>query len=175
MSEYADPGFLLHTAMGQYATLLVYHIADDPLIPWDMPNAGATLRDIFEDLLERLEEDFAEESAGLDLGPLDEAVAAFEAAAERIAGVAALGDESMLEAVNAKYRDFARGFVSAGLLPGRYSYYNVVSAPGLESGYGADIFPAILDCLDAGDLELAKEWVEKSAAAVLRSAEILAI
>ncbi|KAK7424507.1 hypothetical protein QQX98_000472 [Neonectria punicea] len=175
MTEFADPGFHLHVAMGQFVTLLTYHIADDPLIPWDLPTAGSALRDIFVDLEEQLDEVFSEYE--IDLSPLDDAVAAFEEAAERIAVIAeqALADNDtvLLEVVNAKYRDFSRGFVSAGLLPGRYSYYNVVSAPGLESGYGADVFPAIQDSLAQGDVEQAKEWVEKSADAVLQAAEIL--
>lgn len=177
MSEYADPGFHLHTAMGQYSTLLIYHIADDPVIPWDLPHAGSALRDIFEDLVEELEESFPDHD--VDLTPLDDAVAAFESEANRIGSLAeqavALADSVLLSVVNAKYRDFARGFTSVGLLPGRYSYYNVVSAPGLDNGYGAAVFPAIQDSLDRGDEELAEEWVEKSAAAVLRAAEILKV
>lgn len=177
MSEFVDPGFHIHTAMGQYVTLLTYHIADDPLIPWDLPNAGSVLRDIFEDLVEQLDELFPEYE--IDLGPLDDAVSAFEEAAEHISTLAdqavALDDAVLLSVVNSKYKDFSRGFASAGLLPGRYSYYNVVSAPGLESGYGADVFPAIQDSLDQGNLDLAEEWVTKSANAVLRAAEILRI
>lgn len=177
MTEFVDPGFHIHTAMGQFVTLLTYHIADDPVIPWDLPNAGSALRDIFEDLVERLEEVFPEYE--IDLSELDDAVATFEEAAQRISTLAdqalALDDAVLLSVVNAKYKDFARGFASAGLLPGRYSYYNVVSAPGLESGYGADVFPAIQDSLDQGNLELAEEWVVRSADAVLRSAEILRV
>lgn len=177
MREYADPGFRLHVAMGQYTTLLAYHIADDPLIPWDLPNAGAALRDIFEDFEEQVEERFPDYA--IDLSALDDAVAVFEAAAEHIAKIGkqalALNDAGLLQAVNSKYRDFSRGFASAGLLPGRYSFYNVVSAPGLDSGYGADVFPAIQDSLDQGKEEQAEEWVEKSAKAVLRAAEILKI
>ncbi|KAF4979161.1 hypothetical protein FZEAL_4589 [Fusarium zealandicum] len=175
MTEYADPGFRLHVAMGQFVTLLTYHIADDPLIPWDLPNAASALRDIFQDLEEQLDERFPDYD--VDLGALDEAVSVFETAAKRISVLAgqalSLNDTGLLKAVNSKYRDFSRGFTSAGLLPGRYSFYNVVSAPGLESGYGADVFPAIQDSLDQGNLTQAEEWVEKSAKAVLRAAEIL--
>ncbi|KAF5024371.1 hypothetical protein F66182_3558 [Fusarium sp. NRRL 66182] len=177
MTEFADSGFHLHTAMGQFVTLLTYHIADDALIPWDLDHAGSTLRDIFEDLQEQVPERFPEHE--IDLGPLEEAVAVFETAAKRIATLAnqalALNDTVLLGAVNAKYRDFSRGFASAGLLPGRFSFYNVVSAPGLDSGYGADVFPAVQDSLDQGNLTQAEEWVEKSARAVLRAAEILKV
>jgi N-acetylated-alpha-linked acidic dipeptidase len=45
----------------------------------------------------------------------------------------------------------------------------------LDSGYGADVFPAIQDSLDQGNLTQAEEWVERSAKAVLRAAEILRV
>ncbi|WXC44631.1 hypothetical protein QX201_004366 [Fusarium graminearum] len=177
MTNYADPGFHLHAAMGQFVTLLTYHIADDPLIPWDMPHAGSALRDIFEDLEEKLEDRFSEYT--VDLSPLDDAVSAFEAACKHIDTLAkqavALNDNVLLGVVNTKFRQFSRGFASAGLLPGRFSFYNVVSAPGLDSGYGADVFPAIQDSLDQGNLTQAEEWVERSAKAVLRAAEILKV
>jgi N-acetylated-alpha-linked acidic dipeptidase len=142
-----------------------------------MPHAGSALRDIFEDLEEKLEDPFSKYS--LDLSPLDEAVSAFEAAGKHIDTLAkqalALNDTVLLGVVNTKFREFSRGFASAGLLPGRFSFYNVVSAPGLESGYGADVFPAVQDSLDQGNLTQAEEWVERSAKAVLRAAEILKV
>ncbi|EXL44410.1 hypothetical protein FOCG_13393 [Fusarium oxysporum f. sp. radicis-lycopersici 26381] len=175
MTEYADPGFHLHTAMGQFVTLLTYHIADDPLIPFDLTHAGSALRDIFEDLEEKLTDRFP--SYNLDLTPLSSAVSSFEEAGKRISTLAkqalALNDTVLLSAVNARYKAFSRGFASEGLLPGRFSFYNIVSAPGLDSGYGADVFPAVQDSLDQGNLTQAEEWVERSAKAVLRAAEIL--
>lgn len=163
--------------MGQYVTLLTYHIADDPLIPWDMAHAGSALRDIYEDLEDKLEERFSNYT--LDLTTLSDAVSAFESAGKRIDKLAkqalALNDTVLLSEVNTKFREFSRGFASEGLLPGRYSFYNVVSAPGLESGYGADVFPAVQDSLDQGNVTQAEEWVERSAKAVLRAAEILKV
>jgi N-acetylated-alpha-linked acidic dipeptidase len=60
-----------------------------------------------------------------------------------------------------------------GSLPGREAFKNVISAPGIDNGYGADVFPAVTDSISKGDEETAKEWVEKSANAVLRAADIL--
>ena len=157
--------------------LLTYHIADDPLIPFDLTHAGTALRDIFEDLEETLTDRFP--SYELDLTPLSSAVSSFEEAGKRISTLAkqalALNDTVLLSAVNAAYKAFSRGFASEGLLPGRFSFYNVVSAPGLDSGYGADVFPAVQDSLDQGNLTQAEEWVQRSAKAVLRAAEILKI
>ncbi|KZL77295.1 vacuolar protein sorting-associated protein 70 (peptidase family M28) [Colletotrichum tofieldiae] len=175
MAKFGDPGFKIHRVMGQWLTLIAYHVADDVIIPWDLPNAGRVLRTYYEDLNETLAEDYPD----LDLSPIDSAIAEFEAAAERIATVAkqalAFNDTVLIDVVNGKYRDFSRGFASAGGLPGRPTFHNVISAPGLDNGYGADVFPAVQDSLSSGNEEQAREWVEKSASAVSRAADILRI
>ncbi|KAH8836797.1 hypothetical protein MCOR02_002178 [Pyricularia oryzae] len=178
MANYADPGFQVHKAMGQWVTLLMYHLADDPLIPFDLPNAATTLRALFQDLQDDMAELFPTVT-DLELGPLSDAIAAFESAAERIDALATQAlshnDTVLLGVINSKYRDFNRGYASQGALPGRLTYNNVVSAPGLDNGYGASVFPAVGDSLDQGDRELADEWIVKSANAVLRAAEILTV
>ncbi|KAI8208046.1 putative glutamate carboxypeptidase [Colletotrichum sp. SAR 10_76] len=177
MAKFGDPGFKIHRVMGQWLTLIAYHIADDAIIPWDLPNAGRVLRTYYEDLNETIAETYPD--LDLDLSPIDDAIVEFETAAERIATVAkqalAFNDTVLIDVVNSKYRDFSRGFASAGGLPGRPTFHNVVSAPGLDNGYGADVFPAVQDSLSSDNEEQAREWVEKSASAVSRAAEILHI
>lgn len=177
MSKYGDPGFKIHTAMGQWLTLIAYHVVDDAIIPWDVPNAGKVLRTHYEDLNDTLSETYPD--LNLDLSPIDEAISTFQAAAEKITTVAkqalAFNDTVLIDVVNSKYRDFHKGFASAGGLPGRPTFHNVISAPGLDNGYGADVFPAVQDSLSAGKEEQAAEWVKKSASAILRAAEILKI
>jgi N-acetylated-alpha-linked acidic dipeptidase len=177
MSKYGDPGFKLHTAMGQWLTLIAYHIVDDVIIPWDVPNAGRVLRTHYEDLNATLAEAYPD--LDLDLSPIDDAIGTFQAAAEKITTVAkqaqAFNDTVLIDVVNSKYRDFHKGFASAGGLPGRPTFHNVISAPGLDNGYGADVFPAVQDSLSSGKEEQADEWVKKSAKAILRAAEILNI
>lgn len=176
MSKFGDPGFRLHAAMGQFLSLILYHIADDPLIPWDMPHAASVLESYLSELNDTVaESDFPD----LDLTPLASAISNFTAQAEHVAQVAeqalAFNDTVMLGVVNSKYRDFSRGFASAGGLPGRETFRNVISAPGIDNGYGADVFPAVTDSINAGNEGPAGEWVEKSARAVLRAAEILKV
>ncbi|GKT41054.1 putative glutamate carboxypeptidase [Colletotrichum spaethianum] len=175
MAKFGDPGFKIHRVMGQWLTLIAYHIADDVIIPWDLPNAGRVLRTYYEDLNETLAEDYPD----LDLSPIDGAIAEFKTAAERIATIAkqalAFNDTVLIDVVNGKYRDFSRGFASAGGLPGRPTFHNVISAPGLDNGYGADVFPAVQDSLSSGNDEQAQEWVERSASAVSRAADILRV
>jgi N-acetylated-alpha-linked acidic dipeptidase len=176
MSKFADPGFRLHAAMGQAVSLILYHIADDVLIPWDLPNAATVLESYLTELNETVVES---DSPSLDLTLLEDAIAEFATQAEHIAKVAAqalsFNDTVLQGVVNAKYRDFSRGFASVGGLPGRETFKNIISAPGIDNGYGADVFPAVTDSLNAGREDAAEEWVEKSAKAVLRAAEILRV
>ena len=176
MTRFGDPGFKIHTAIGQWMTLVLYHIADDALIPWDLPNAALVLQSYLSELNSTIAES---DYPGLDLSPLEFAIAEFEHQAAHIAQVAetatAFGDEVLLGVVNAKFRDFARGFASQGGLPGRETFRNVISAPGIDNGYGADVWPAVTDSVGKGDESAARLWVEKSAAAVLRAAEILRV
>ena len=134
MSTYADPDFEIHTAMGQWLTLIAYHIADDTVIPWDLPNAAKVLREYFEELNETI----ADAGLEVDTAELEDALDEFAAQADNIKGVAALAETSdnqvLLAVVNSKYRDFARGYVSQGGLPGRPTFRNVLSAPGIDNG-----------------------------------------
>ncbi|KAK1718279.1 peptidase family M28 [Colletotrichum lupini] len=175
MAKFGDPGFKIHRVMGQWLTLVAYHIADDVIIPWDLPNAGRVLRNHYEDLNETVAGDYP----SLSLSPIHDAITEFETAAERIATVAkqalAFNNTALIDVINGKYRDFSRGFASAGGLPGRPTFHNVISAPGLDNGYGADVFPAVQDSLGSGNETQAQEWVEKSASAISRAAEILGI
>jgi N-acetylated-alpha-linked acidic dipeptidase len=174
MSTFADPGFKLHAAMGQALSLILYHIADDPLLPWDLPHAATVLESYLSELNETI---VASEFPDLDLSALEDAIAEFSTQAKHLHDVAttavSFNDTVALGVVNAKYRDFSRGYASVGGLPGRETFKNVISAPGIDNGYGADVFPAVTDSVGAGNEEKAREWVERSARAVGRAAEIL--
>jgi N-acetylated-alpha-linked acidic dipeptidase len=176
MSTFADPGFRLHTAMGQFLSLILYHIADDTLIPWDLPNAATVLKAYYAELNETIS---ASDFPDLDISSISAAIDKFAVHAENIATVSqqalSFNDTTILQVVNSKYRDFARGFASVGGLPGRETFRNVISAPGIDNGYGADVFPAVTDSVGKGDEEAAVRWVEKTSAAILRAAEILKV
>lgn len=134
MTAYGDPGFVVHKAMGQFLTLLAYHLADDPVIPLDIPNYTIQLRDY----LDELRATIAEAGVELDVAPLAAAIDKFEDSADRIAALAAeatvTGDAVLVDQVNSKYRDFQRGFTSQGGLPDRGFFKHVVFAPGIDTG-----------------------------------------
>jgi N-acetylated-alpha-linked acidic dipeptidase len=134
MATYADPGFKLHTSMGQYITLLVYHLANDEIIPFDVVNAASVLRDYYAELEDSIE------SAGvnLDTTAITDALDTFEQRAKNIRQVAdyalSFNDSVIVDVVNTKYKDFQRGFVSQGGLPRRPTFKHVLMAPGIDNG-----------------------------------------
>lgn len=175
MANFGDPGFLVHAAIGQYLTLLAYHLADDEVLPIDVPNYATELRAYLSDL-----EEYAEsEGAEIDLSELSEAIEIFATRADEVKALEQLavttGDADLITVVNHKYRDFQRGFISQGGLPDREFYKHVITAPGLDTGYAAVLFPGITEGIQygKGNLSVAEEWVSKTARGILRAADII--
>lgn len=134
MSTFGDPGFHQHAAIGQYLTLLAYHLASDEILPIDVENYGVELAAYRDDLIDFIELYGVE----LDLSELNDAIETFSSAASAVKSfeesAAALNDESLISVVNHKYAQFQRGFVSQGGLPDREFYRHAVTAPGLDTG-----------------------------------------
>ncbi|EXJ79078.1 hypothetical protein A1O3_08579 [Capronia epimyces CBS 606.96] len=170
ISTFGDPGFVAHKAIGQYVTLLAYHLANDPIIPFNVENYGVQLT-LY---LETLADDIASANATVDLSPLESAVATFNASAAALTElINTASTEQEISFVNAKLRDFGRGFVSQGGLPTREFYKHVAFAPGLDTGYAPTTWPGITEAVAAGNFTLANIWVQKSAKAVEVAAGIL--
>lgn len=134
MSTFGDPGFRFHTGMGQFLSLLAYHLASDDLIHFDLPNYAKQMNSYYATLLATLDST----STQLNTTELRAALAEFETRTGEVKALEkqalALGDRPLLEVVNRKYRDFQRGFVSQGGLPTREFYQHVVFAPGIDTG-----------------------------------------
>ncbi|GME48237.1 putative glutamate carboxypeptidase protein [Neofusicoccum parvum] len=173
MISYGDPGFVVHKAIGQFLTLLAYHLADDPVIPFDIPNYTTQLRLYYDELNTTV----AEAGATLDLTPLADAIDTFEASANAIDAVATeakqTGDEVLVSRVNTKFREFQRGFTSQGGLPDRQFFKHVVFAPGIDTGYAPVTYPGVTEAVDGGNLTLAASEVLRAAAGIERAAAIL--
>jgi N-acetylated-alpha-linked acidic dipeptidase len=139
-----------------------------------LPNAATVLQVYYAELNETItESDFL----GFNISTIGTTIEEFTENAEYIAEGAynamTFNDSVMLQVVNSKYRDFAGGFASAGGLPGRETFTNVISAPGIDNGYGADVFPAVTDSINAGNEGATAQWMDKTSRAILRAAEIL--
>ncbi|KAK4450236.1 glutamate carboxypeptidase-like protein 2 [Podospora aff. communis PSN243] len=175
MANFGDPGFHMHAAIGQYLSLLVYHLVSDTIIPFDIPVYTTELRGYLEDL----DEAIAASGEEIDTAPIAKAIDVFEKAANAIDALAKTAgsskDAGLVKLVNSKYRDFQRGFVSQGGLPNREFYKHVVTAPGLDTGYAAVTFAGVTEGVQYKNYDVAREWVGKVAGGILRAAEILAI
>lgn len=175
MTTYGDPGFVRHKAIGQFLSLLAYHMADDPIIPFDIPNYTTQMRLYFTDLTAVVAQANATDT--LDLSPLAAAIDEFGNAATAIAAVAsdaaATEDAVLVNRVNSNYRDFQRGFTSQGVLPGRESFSHVIFAPGIDTGYAPVTFPGVTEAVEAGNLTLAASEVQRAAAGIKAAAGVL--
>ncbi|KAK0747189.1 PA domain-containing protein [Schizothecium vesticola] len=177
MATFGDPGFHVHSAIGQYLSLLVFHLLDDEVIPFNVADYATELRAYLEDVAETI----ANADADVDLAELEAAVAVFGEEAEKLEALrksaTKLGhkNKNLVRRLNEAYRDFQRGFVSQGGLPNREFYKHVVTAPGLDTGYAAVTFPGITEGVQYGNISIANEWVSRTAKGILAAAAVLRV
>ncbi|KAK0124773.1 hypothetical protein ONS96_008655 [Cadophora gregata f. sp. sojae] len=183
MSTFGDPGFHLHSTMGQFLTLLTYHLSSDNLLPLDLPNYGVELQAYYEDLQDVISSSSSptnstsSSNSTLDTSSLLSAIQTFQARAKEVKDLeqqAILTNNSeLITVVNHKYRDFQRGFVSQGGLPTREFYRHVVTSPGLDTGYAAVTYAGITEAVEAGEWDVARQWVGRTARGIERASEII--
>lgn len=173
MATYGDPGYHYHAAMGQYLTLLAYHLANDEIIPYDLIPYTTALRTYYDDLRATINST----SQSLDTSELQTAISHFETSANEVMALmnqaVSTNDTVLKHVVNGKFRDFQRGFTSAGGLPDREFYKHVVNAPGIDTGYAPTTFPGVTEAVVAGNVDRAREWVGRTSLGIRRAADIL--
>lgn len=174
MTKFADPGFLTHKAVGQYLTLMLYHLVDDPLLPLEPENYGTEMRAYLAELKGTISS--VKAATILDVSQLEDAIAEFDVSALHFKNVrdsAPPTDHALVASLNSKARRFSRGFIGEGGLPGREFYQHLIFAPGVDSGYAPVTFPGIAEAALASNLTLAAEYVVKTSRAILAAADVL--
>ncbi|KAF2636551.1 glutamate carboxypeptidase 2 [Massarina eburnea CBS 473.64] len=176
MATFGDPGFHTHKAIGQYLTLLAYHLANDPVLPLEPADYAPALTSYLADLEDTISA--TSSNSTLDLTSLSTAISAFVDSATQFNTLRTLAlstnDAGLLAVVNHKARDFSRGFTSQGGLPGREFFQNLLFAPGLDTGYAPVTFPGVTESITfEGNFTLAGEFVGRTAKAVEVAAAIL--
>ncbi|KAF1359989.1 N-acetylated-alpha-linked acidic dipeptidase-like protein 2 [Lizonia empirigonia] len=174
MTTFGDPGFHTHKAIGQYLTLLLYHMVNDPVVPLEPADYVEELNTY----LAELNTTIASADAKVDLSALVDAISTFETSAQQFNDLrdqaVANNDTALITVQNHKARDFSRGFTSQGGLPTREFYQHTIFAPGRDTGYAPVTFPGITESITFDDdVDLAQEWVEKTSIAILVAASIL--
>jgi len=135
-----DTDFSIHATVGQFITLLAYHLADDALIPFDMDaytrNINYWIRELVGETMGR--PDSGELQRQIKLNELAAAGRTFQQVAsdfaDRMAKKEFLGDVVRVQKANRIMRDLQRLFVRAEGLPGRPFYKNALYAPNRDDG-----------------------------------------
>jgi N-acetylated-alpha-linked acidic dipeptidase len=174
MTTFGDPGFLHHKAIGQYLTLLLYHLSSDVVLPLNPADYVPELKAY----VAELEDVIASSNGTIDISALTDAISTFETSANQFIALrdfaVSTNNTDLITVQNHKARDFSRGFTSQGGLPGREFFQNLIFAPGLDTGYAPVTFPGITESITfEGNFTLAQEWVGKTADAILVAASIL--
>jgi N-acetylated-alpha-linked acidic dipeptidase len=160
--------------MGQYLTLLLYHMASDAVIPLEPAGYVPELTSY----LTALNKTISATNYTIDLSPLTAAISTFSTSAQEFSALrsqaVANKDTALVTVQNHKARDFSRGFTSQGGLPTREFYQHTIFAPGRDTGYAPVTFPGITESITFDKNQtLAQEWVGKTAKAILVAASIL--
>lgn len=112
-----------------------------------------------------------------DVSSLQDAISTFRTQAQEAADLAQLAISSnnseLLQVVNAKYRDFQRGFTSQGGLPTREFYQHLIFAPGLDTGYAPVTFPGVTEAVERDQWEVAQDYLERTVRAIEVAGNIL--
>lgn len=179
MSRFGDPTFGTHKVMGQYLTLLAYTIASSDILPLQPTNYGTQMTRYLASLETVLAtaKGKANGTVTLDLTPLRQAIETFNASATALQAQIQSNptNPQTISNINSKLRDYQRGFISQGGLPGREFYKHVVFAPGVDTGYAPVTYPGITEALQLTrpNFTLAEEWVGRTSRAIRVAAGIL--
>jgi N-acetylated-alpha-linked acidic dipeptidase len=176
MSTLGDPGFHTHKAIGQYLTLLAYHLVSDPALPLEPADYVPELKTYLADLEDTIST--VSSNITLDLSALTSAITTFSTSAQQFNTLRNLAistnNTDLITVVNHKARDFSRGFTSQGGLPGREFFQNLLFAPGLDTGYAPVTYPGITESITfQNNITVAAMYVEKTAKAISVAASIL--
>ncbi|KAL9059279.1 MAG: hypothetical protein Q9162_001316 [Coniocarpon cinnabarinum] len=172
MSTFGDPGYGTHKVMGQYLSLLAYNLATAEVIPYNVENYGAQMTSYLADLQDTVA---GSNYSTLDLSPIASAISTFNTSAATISSlIASNPDTATVATINARLRDFSRGFVSQGGLPNREFYKHVVFAPGLDTGYAPTTFPGVTEAIENYmDQTMAEEQIQRTSRGIEAAAQIL--
>ncbi|KAH7087121.1 glutamate carboxypeptidase [Paraphoma chrysanthemicola] len=161
-----DPDYSIHATAGQFITLLAYHLADDPLIPFDVEtfarNVNYYVRDLIGETTNKGGADYAHLQQQIAIPDLDQAAKRLQQIAHDFAVMtsskAFLANATRVQDANTRLKALGRLFVHKDGLPGRTFYKNALYAPNRDDGYKALTLPASMESLQDGDLVACREW-----------------
>ncbi|RCH97670.1 hypothetical protein CU097_011587 [Rhizopus azygosporus] len=183
MEKFGDPEFLYHQTLVKIWGLLTLRLSDSLILPL-MPTDYTTELYRYVEELSTYASPYELKELPDALDKLEKTVRRFERRLQRLAGRLAEYESledvpsvliDRLEKANKRLTYFERGFIHPDGLPGREWFKHVVYAPGLWTGYSSQVFPGVVESVDAKDEELIVRTEKNAAEAIERAAEFLKI
>lgn len=193
-TKFSDTDFSYGRALAQTGGTAVMRLANADVLPFEFTNFSDTVRryvDELKTLHRNMQDEIRERNRQIDEGvftatadpkekyvppakeavppfvnfaPLDNAVAALAAAAERAADSRKAAAD--LRALNAMLFQSERKLTHADGLPGRPWFKHMVYAPGFYTGYGVKTLPAVREAIEQ------KKW-DEAEREIARTAKVL--
>jgi N-acetylated-alpha-linked acidic dipeptidase len=173
VSRIGDPGFLYHAALVKIWGLATLRLANADAIPLDPASYADRLREFLKELRRRpeLARNTGDRQLHASIEEVDSAIDSLHAATaafERRRDVALQrADREALLALNRQLLRFERAFLSSDGIPGRPWYRHLVYAP--KYTYAPEIFPGVVEALEANEMLRARDQARQLAAAIRRS------
>ncbi|KAI9317188.1 hypothetical protein BX666DRAFT_1857797 [Dichotomocladium elegans] len=181
MEAFGDPGFHYHATMVKVWGLLALRLSDSPLLPLH-PGDYADALTMYVDSLSHYADDERQDKELGATRKLTKAARRFEKGLRSVEykvlehkhlNSVSVDVRQRLRAINDRLVYFERTLLDAEGIQNRPWFKHVVYAPGLWTGYSAQVFPAIADALDAKDEALVVYKEKRAAKAIARAASSL--
>ena len=178
MKRYGDPDFTYHVMMARIAGLIVMRLADADVPPYDYTEYAAEVERLLEGLRAAARSAGARSPRQLDLRGLEAAAGDFQSAAREEGDavremLAAPPDRQRDEAVAHMLAAVEEAMLEPGGLIGRPWYRHTFSAPGINTGYAAVVFPGVREGIERRDWATARLEAEALREALERAADRL--
>jgi hypothetical protein len=163
METEGDPGFQYHRLMTQLIGLLALRFSELPFLPFNYTEYASFLSSATDSISCTAKSLNVE----LNIHPLYDSIADLSKSDMLISSLnlSSLTTEQRLTLNKGLYQA-ERGFLQPEGVPERKWFKHVVQSPGLDQGYGADVFASIVDALKADERELAQRQVHVIASLV---------
>ncbi|HUJ39603.1 MAG TPA: M28 family metallopeptidase [Candidatus Acidoferrales bacterium] len=178
MKRFGDPDFRYHVMMARIAGLVLMRLADADVPAYDYTEYAAEVERLLEGLHAAARSAGARGPRQLDLSGVESAAGDFQSAAREEseavrAMLASSPDRQRTEAVAHLLAGVEQAMLAPGGLAGRPWYRHTFSAPGINTGYAAVVFPGVREAIERRDWATARLEAESLREALERAADRL--
>ncbi|HXZ18649.1 MAG TPA: M28 family metallopeptidase [Candidatus Acidoferrales bacterium] len=178
MKRQGDPEFAYHVMMARIAGRIVMRLADADVPAFDYGEYAAEAQRLLGDLRASARAAGVRDARVLDLRGAASAAADFQAAAREASDavhslLTSSPDRQRAESVAHLLAGAESALLTPGGLAGRPWYRHTFSAPGINTGYAAVVFPGVREAIERRDWATARLEAESVREALERAAERL--